>query len=246
MSTPSSPPLPEDTQPTVSASDSTDTPEAGHITQSPAPEGEGETTKPPEWQAIWSPAHGAYYFFNASTQETTWTNPLAPADEQTSGASTSALASTSTSQTSVPSTSSQPEPSSTESNVTGPDAYGGIDPDLAYLDPTLSVGKSKTPGSGVVPSFSAKFSARSGKFAGGDARDPSHLSEYERAKRMSEAYFDVGAWEAQVAERDAERKRAAAEEEAGGGAKKKRLTKADIVGYFAHCLYFIIATNARL
>ena len=31
-----------------------------------------------QWHAIWSPAHGAYYFYNPSTTETTWVNPLAP------------------------------------------------------------------------------------------------------------------------------------------------------------------------
>ncbi|KAF9515046.1 hypothetical protein BS47DRAFT_1391967 [Hydnum rufescens UP504] len=181
-----------------------------------------QTPPPAAWQAIWSPAHGAYYFFNPITQETTWTNPLAtPAtDDGNNGGSSTA-----------PTTATLPEPSSSSviagREEPGPDAFGGIDPDLAYLDPSLSFGKSKAQ-SGPVPTFTAKFNARSGKFAGGDSRDPSHLSEYERAKRMSEAYFDVASWEAQIEEQESARKRAAEDEAAGGGAKKKRLTKADI------------------
>ena len=32
-----------------------------------------------DWQAIWSPAHNAYYFYNGRTGETTWINPLVDA-----------------------------------------------------------------------------------------------------------------------------------------------------------------------
>src|SRR5215510_11096819 len=40
------------------------------------------------WQAIFSPEHNAYYFFNSVSQETTWTNPLQP-DSASSGATSS-------------------------------------------------------------------------------------------------------------------------------------------------------------
>jgi len=97
----------------------------------------------------------------------------------------------------------------------------GIDPSLAYLDPSLA-------SSSGVPSnftYTAKFNARTGAFAKADSRDPTHMSEYERAKRMSEFYFDVGAWEKDVETR----KRAEDEAEADGdGRKRKRPTKKDL------------------
>lgn len=100
----------------------------------------------------------------------------------------------------------------------------GIDPDLAYLDPTLLPSTSSAP-SGA---FTAKFNARTGAFTALDGRDPSHLSEVERAKRMSSVYFDVEAWERDVAEREAKRK---AEEEEGVR-KKKKISKKDLVSFF--------------
>lgn len=142
------------------------------------------------WQAIYSPEYNAYYFYNTETQETTWTNPLASSEP---------AASTSTSQ---------------ESDAQDPAALlsmdpryvamqqaaisQGIDPALAYLDPSLG---SSMPSASVGPdgvSFSAKFNARTGQFTRPDGRDPTHLSEYERMKRMSQFYFDVGAWEDQL------------------------------------------------
>ena len=96
-------------------------------------------------------------------------------------------------------------------------AAQGIDPALAYLDPSLA-------GSSTAPSamtYTAKFNSRTGAFARPDGRDPTHLSEYERAKRMSEAYFDVGQWEQDVEARDLE--------EQNEGKKRKRPTKKDLV-----------------
>jgi len=52
-----------------------------------------------------------------------------------------------------------------------------------------------------------------------DGRDPSHLSEHERAKRMSQFYFDVGAWEEELEQQDA------TEEERK---KKRKPTKKDL------------------
>ncbi|KAG6880681.1 hypothetical protein C0992_003033, partial [Termitomyces sp. T32_za158] len=69
------------------------------------------------------------------------------------------------------------------------------------------------------------FNARTGQFTRPDARDPSHLSEHARAARMSEFYFDVNAWEDQLAEQ-------------GGsimgseGKKRKRPSKKDLVRSF--------------
>ncbi|KAH7337505.1 hypothetical protein B0J17DRAFT_663239 [Rhizoctonia solani] len=168
-----------------------------------------------EWQAIWSPAHNAYYFFNARTSETTWVNPLDPS------------ASTSTPATQpAPEPEPEPEPKeTTTSEAPPPDLshLNGIDPELAYLDPTLAVPSAGS--KGPVPTFSARFGARDGKFTAMDGRRPEHLSEAARAQRMGAVYYDTEAWDREIAERDAKAK---ADEEAGLGDKRKRVSKADI------------------
>ncbi|KAH8827100.1 hypothetical protein DL96DRAFT_1605510 [Flagelloscypha sp. PMI_526] len=183
-----------------------------------AKEGDEKTENEPNpWQAIWSPQYNAYYFFNASTNETTWSNPLQPDKNEAK----------------------QPDaPSIPEEPVAGPSTAGsqytaaqqaalaqGIDPSLAYLDPTL--GQSTVPGApGSAPSFAAKFNARTGRFTALDGRDPSHMSEYERAKRMSEFYFDTDAWSKEVDQRY--RQGEAAGEEDDVGKKRKRPNKKDL------------------
>ncbi|CAE6448623.1 unnamed protein product [Rhizoctonia solani] len=186
--------------------------------ESEAKEEQGDDANPPlpdeplppqnEWQAVWSPGHNAYYFFNSRTSETTWVNPLDPS------ASTPAVQPT-----------QEPEPEPTTSEAPPPDFshLGGIDPELAYLDPTLAVPSAGA--KGPVPTFSARFGARDGRFTAMDGRRPEHLSEAARAQRMSAVYYDTEAWEREIAERDAQAK---AEEEAGAGDKRKRVTKADI------------------
>jgi hypothetical protein len=94
--------------------------------------------------------------------------------------------------------------------------------------------------------FTAKFNRHTGAFARADARDPSHLSETERAKRMSQFYFDVDAWESELASRGGSIKNtdphgtqagssgaggAASDEwedDGAGGRKRKRPTKKDL------------------
>ncbi|KAF8323854.1 hypothetical protein DL93DRAFT_38343 [Clavulina sp. PMI_390] len=211
-----------------------------------------------DWQAIYSPAHGAYYFFNPKTQETTWTNPLVPptgaeaAPSQNPSSDPSTAAQTKTAPNASASTSypqphsyTQPQqqrplrPLPTANKATPADELNGIDPELAFLDPSLAGSSSGGPG-GAIPTFTAKFNAHTGRFASGAAaaRDPNHVSEYERAKRMSEAYFDVDAWKQQVDDRDGARKREReaeeqygygyGEDEGGVGRKSKKPTKADM------------------
>ncbi|KAF7439848.1 hypothetical protein PC9H_000185 [Pleurotus ostreatus] len=182
--------------------------------------GSSPTPSQPAWQAIYSPQHNAYYFYNAETQETTWTNPLEPA------------ASTSQEPSDVPSTT----PSASTSSYKAREAAAlaaGIDPSLAHLDPSLAY--AGIPGASTAPNgqplFTAKFNARTGAFTANNARDPTHLSEYERAKRMSEFYFDVNQWEQDLATRQEEDKDEA-------GKKRKRPTKKDLV-----CPFF--QTQAR-
>lgn len=161
-----------------------------------------------DWQAIWSPSHNTYYFYNSVTQETTWTNPLQPpvstSANAVAGSSTSPEASTSGSSSSV-------------YELQAAAAAQGIDPSLAHLDPSLAAGPSSNP----AFSYTAKFNARTGAFTKADGRDPTHLSEYERAKRMSEFYFDVNAWEKEVEDRK--------EQEDADGKKRKRPSKKDLV-----------------
>ena len=163
-----------------------------------------------DWQAIFSPSHNAYYFYNSVTQETTWTNPL----------QTNAEAGPSNSTSPSDDAADAPAASSSSLDIYTAAAAQGIDPALAHLDPSLAA-------SGSAPgafTYTAKFNARTGAFARPDGRDPTHLSEYERAKRMSEFYFDVNAWEQEVEKRKLEE---AQEEEAGR--KRKKPTKKDLV-----------------
>jgi len=160
-----------------------------------------------DWQAIWSPQHNAYYFFNSRTNETTWTNPLENGASQPSASSSSVQPNS--------------DPSTSHYNAQAAAAAAqGIDSSLAYLDPTLGAGPSNPSGF----SYTARFNARTGTFAKPDARNPDHVSEYERMKRMSEFYFDVNAWEQDVEQRKAE-------EEAEGGKKRKKPTKKDLVSF---------------
>ncbi|KAI0372348.1 hypothetical protein BV20DRAFT_922319, partial [Pilatotrama ljubarskyi] len=170
------------------------------------------------WQAVWSPAHNAYYFYNSVTHETTWVNPLQRepnAEAGPSGASTAGSSSSATRQTSPGAPASAP---STAADIYAAAVAQGIDPALAHLDPSLLAGGT---GPGAF-TYTAKFNARTGAFARPDARDPTHLSEYERAKRMSEFYFDVNAWEREVEMRKLQE---AQEEESR---KRKRPTKKDL------------------
>ena len=82
----------------------------------------------------------AYYFFNTLTNEVTWQNPLeGDASSGNAEASTSAA----------------------PAEDQGPD-LGGIDPELAFLDPTLK--RQLQGGSGATPAFQARFNSRTGRF----------------------------------------------------------------------------------
>jgi len=194
-----------------------------------------------QWQAVWAPQYNAYYFFNPTTQETTWTNPLQPEASTSTSTSASAEPEASVSASVSASDDNNPEASSS----TGPTMSAasakyaalqaaalaqGIDPALAHLDPTLLAsvpGGSKIPGD--VPTFTAKFNAHTGKFAPDSARTSGHMSEYERAKRMSEFYFDVNKWEEDLAKRGGSiRAEEGDDEEGGSGKKRKRPSKKDL------------------
>ncbi|KAK1215355.1 hypothetical protein PQX77_022039 [Marasmius sp. AFHP31] len=231
--TPASPPAKiveekEEQEETVNKAEGNETPSSEEeksdnpntaATSQPESQPESASAASTPWQAIYSPQFNAYYFYNAETQETTWENPLV-----SDSATSSSVDPSSTAAAAGPSTSSSEEPSSSSAESSYPtSSYSalqaaaiaqGIDPSLAHLDPSLSA---TGPGAGVA---AARFNARTGQFARSDSRDPSHLSEYERMKRMSEFYFDVNAWEQQTARDQAE--------EAEGGKKRKRPTKKDV------------------
>ncbi|KAG8943292.1 hypothetical protein FRC04_002972 [Tulasnella sp. 424] len=172
-----------------------------------------------EWQAVWAPAHNAYYFYNTRTKETTWTNPLQPPNE---GQSAAKDPPDSSSKDAAPADSAPSSSHAAQSSGLIPDeVLNGIDPALAYLDPTLYAARA---GGAPQNTFTAKFNARTGRFtAMSDSRDPSYLSEAERAKRMSSVFFDVDKWETDVASRKSKEA-----EEAETGDKRKRPTKADL------------------
>lgn len=175
------------------------------------------------WQAIYSPQYNTYYFYNTETQETTWNNPLqpSPATASSPAVGTPAL-------NPVAEQGSSTLPPSEYTPLEAAAIAQGIDPGLAHLDPTLAGPSSSSLANPSNLSFTAKFNKHTGRFTAMDGRTPDHLSEYERAKRMSEVFFDVGAWEKDLAARDADDGSGGGE----GGAsekKRKRPTKKDLV-----------------
>ncbi|KAK4050175.1 hypothetical protein OIO90_005157 [Microbotryomycetes sp. JL221] len=95
------------------------------------------------WTAVWDSTHNAYYFFNSVTNVTTWRNPLQDGQLDTSDDRADA------------SDTQGAQPHGQK------DALGGIDPDLAFLDPNLSRTAS---GGGPNFNFHARFDAKSGRF----------------------------------------------------------------------------------
>lgn len=148
------------------------------------------------WQAIWSPSHNAYYFYNADTGETTWTNPLADSS------SSSALTTTTSATTTEAAVSSEEELAQ----------RAGIDPDLAFLDPglyasQLAAARATSSSAGAYASQGI-FDKRTGRFraaaAAAAAVDPSAASTTTtedpsssaiRAKRQLGEFLDVDAWQ---------------------------------------------------
>ena len=115
-----------------------------------------ETPQAQPWQAIFSPQHGAYYFYNTLTNETTWDNPLQPSPlPSTSDASTSTSLP-------VPSAAADEEPPTTTTPAQAHYAAlqaaaiaQGIDPALAHLDPSLLAGTG--PSTGAVTDGLGEF-----------------------------------------------------------------------------------------
>jgi WW domain len=187
------------------------------------------SSDPSPWQAIFSPQYNTYYFYNTETQETTWENPLLP-NQYASGSAPNEVPTDP-----APFDETSGGSASQYAALQAAAIAAGIDPSLAYLDPSLlsSVPSSSAPtATGLPPSFTAKFNARTGQFTRPDGRDPTHLSEHARMTRMSEFYFDVKGWEAELAQRGGSLMGTDEEGEVEGGKKRKRPTKKDLVGVF--------------
>ncbi|KAF8626093.1 hypothetical protein AX15_005088 [Amanita polypyramis BW_CC] len=138
---------------------------------------------PGAWQAIYSPQYNAYYFYNAETQETTWANPLAPSSDPTSG-SASASTSSELDAEQDPMAASIMDPRYAAMQQAA--IAQGIDPALAYLDPSLD---SSMPSTSAVPggfAFTAKFNARTVR------AHEAHESVLLRRKRMGAAAVGAG------------------------------------------------------
>lgn len=140
----------------------------------------------------------AWYFWNTTTGEVTWTNPLPvaatqpPAPPLPSGPAPEVL--------------SHPQPPLPAQRRFG--VVPEIDPALAFLLPPEARGGPSDP-----TAQSAMFNARTGRFTANDYMyNVEHLDEYNRMKRMNNQYFDQDAWERDMAEHNAKRKR---DEEAG-------------------------------
>ncbi|KZT59937.1 hypothetical protein CALCODRAFT_156506 [Calocera cornea HHB12733] len=182
-----------------------------------------------DWQAVWAPAYNAYYFYNGRTGETTWVNPLDPASQTPAHAqahgSTSGAASTSAGMPGAAlGAAGIPAAASAATNPwAAPPSNAlseGIDPLLYHLDPTLALSSSSSGGPAGSYAAQARFNAHTGRFEADPTKRPERMSEFERAKRMSEVYFDTDKWEREVEER----KRREEEE----GKARKRPTKKDL------------------
>ncbi|TXT15625.1 hypothetical protein VHUM_00128 [Vanrija humicola] len=181
--------------------DDGDDKDKGADAPTPADKGKGKAD-PSAWQAVWSPERNAYYFWNTATDEVTWVNPLAPASDG-------------------PPLPNEPAPASAGSSSSlapraAPTTAPEMDPGLAFLLP---------PEARTVDGSSAMFNARTGRFTPVDySYSVHHLDEWNRAKRMSERFFDVEGWEKQKAAENAKRKA----DEAAGIVRETKITKKDM------------------
>ncbi|OAV87688.1 hypothetical protein PTTG_29324 [Puccinia triticina 1-1 BBBD Race 1] len=150
-----------------------------------------------DWEAVYHPETNAYYFVNAKTGETTWRNPLVG-----------------------------PEPLAGTSKPTA-DLLGGIDPELAYLDPQMARLVSGH-GAQTEPRIAARFNARTGRFEGDPTRDPSRVSEFARARTQAEAFFDVSGWEKTLEKHNGRVPGTAKESRAAALEQGKKLSKAQL------------------
>ncbi|CAD6945832.1 unnamed protein product [Tilletia controversa] len=152
------------------------------------------------WQAIWDSSRSAYYFWHAETNTSTWENPYEKAASPSLGKARA----------------------EGDASQILDRQLGEIDPELAFLDPSLAMAssssrKSQQPNAYVA---AAHFDPRSGRFLAstpsssssalpsalaekhGAYQDPStFFSAPHRAKRQMDVFFDSEAWENERAAR---------------------------------------------
>lgn len=201
---------------------------------------------PGKWQAVWAPAANAYYFWNSETNETTWTNPLAPPPLPTESSSEQPplpdeqpplpagqpplpvsaqppLPGSSWGQAygNQASSSYAPTNAAAGPSVVDPSGLPPIDPDLAHLLPKSSL-------SNMEGFQTAQFNARTGRFTPSNFQyTVDHLAEANRARRQEGVFFDVNEWDQGREKEWAERKR---KEMEGGNTddRQTKLSKADM------------------
>lgn len=142
-----------------------------------------------------------YYFHNSATNTTTWENPR-------EGPSSAA-----------PQIPTVPIDSTAITNNVG--QYGGIDPDLAYLDPSLRQSSTSS-----APSYQARFNSRTGRFQGDPSMTPDRISEFKRGERQQEAFYDTASWQESLGGKGLKRSGIG---EADGTGKPKKLTAKELV-----------------
>lgn len=171
--------------------------------------------------AVWDSTRQAWYFWNALTQETTWTNPL---EGERDGGDKAGTASAGAKATELAASSDEQVAQAS-----------GIDPDLAYLDPALYAAEVQRARKGASSAYSSSgaFDSRTGKFvplaATGAAgtHDPSRLSHANQADRQMSAFFDVQQYQEERKRDREERER----EEAEGSKRRKAPTRKELQRY---------------
>ncbi|BGP18124.1 hypothetical protein JCM10213_004225 [Rhodosporidiobolus nylandii] len=165
---------------------------------------EEEPAKADAWQAVFSAEANAWYFWNAETNETTWSNPREASASET---------------TSAP-------PAEPEASPTAPDTLPEIDPELAWLDPAAAARGGKSGGGAGGLTQAARFNARTGRFQADPAMNPDRISDFQRGQRQQEAYYDVAGWEQSLEGKGI--KRAGVGSAAGEEGSKKRPSSKEI------------------
>lgn len=124
------------------------------------------------WQPVWDDAYQAYYFYNALTNETTWTNPRVPTAEPAS--------------TGDPPLPLEDEP---DLNLTyNPTIHGDYDPSALYAQqPTAVAPGDEYVARGAFNRFTGKFQPSSSR------RVPETYNDENKTRRQMEFYFDVDA-----------------------------------------------------
>lgn len=162
-----------DTQITQPASDES-------IENPPLPPGPPPEDDPDDgWQPVWDATYGRYYFYNAITNETTWTNPRVAED---------------TPDVIVPQEAAQLAVGDSAELAHDPLRYnpaihGDYDPTAPYAQPQEEVATQ-------LPEYTtvAAFNRFTGKFQSAQSHQvPENYNDENKSRRQMEVYFDVDA-----------------------------------------------------